>query len=75
MNYARFFVQISTSESASNETTSHKPVYVDDSNITALHRLLWNEQNNIGNFLAKNRYTTLPNIHKKKFLLKNFIKI
>jgi len=55
----QFFVQISTSESASNETTSHKPVYVDDSNITALHRLLWNEQSNIGNFLAKNRSAKL----------------
>ena len=54
-------MQISTSESASNETISHKPVYVDDSNITALHRLLWNEQDNIGNFLAKNRYKRFCN--------------
>ncbi|XP_076800619.1 neurofibromin-like isoform X2 [Clavelina lepadiformis] len=51
----QFFMQISTPECSSSENIVHNTSYMNDTNVAALHRLLWNDQEKIGKFLAKSR--------------------
>jgi len=48
-------MRISTPECSSIENVVHNTTYVNDTNVAALHRLLWNDQKKIGMFLAKSR--------------------
>nr|CAB3264303.1 neurofibromin [Phallusia mammillata] len=50
-----FFRQISTPECSSVDSVGHCTSFMNDTNVQALHRLLWNDQEKIGQYLAKSR--------------------
>ena len=50
----RFFIQIA-SDCESIEQTSHSISFISDANVNALHRLLWNHQEKIGEYLTSSR--------------------
>ncbi|XP_042885722.1 neurofibromin-like isoform X12 [Penaeus japonicus] len=50
----RFFIQIA-SDCESVEQTSHSISFISDANVHALHRLLWNHQEKIGEYLSSSR--------------------
>nr|CAH7739336.1 unnamed protein product [Callosobruchus chinensis] len=50
----RFFIQIA-SDCETVDQTSHPLSYISDSNVIALHRLLWNHQEKIGDYLSSSR--------------------
>nr|XP_002121778.4 neurofibromin [Ciona intestinalis] len=52
----QFFMQISTPECASVESSGQSTSFMNDTNVSALHRLLWNDQEKIGRYLAKSRW-------------------
>ncbi|KAK6622690.1 hypothetical protein RUM43_008532 [Polyplax serrata] len=50
----KFFVQIA-SDSESVDQGAHSMSFISDANILALHRLLWNHQEKIGDYLSSSR--------------------
>ncbi|XP_073994395.1 neurofibromin 1 isoform X2 [Rhodnius prolixus] len=50
----RFFIQIA-SDCETEDQTSHSMSFISDSNVLALHRLLWNHQERIGDYLSSSR--------------------
>ncbi|CAL4085022.1 unnamed protein product, partial [Meganyctiphanes norvegica] len=50
----RFFIQIA-SDCESVEQGSHSISFISDANVHALHRLLWNHQEKIGDYLSSSR--------------------
>ena len=50
----RFFIQIA-SDCESVEQASHSISFISDANVNALHRLLWNHQEKIGDYLSSSR--------------------
>ncbi|XP_015174332.1 PREDICTED: neurofibromin isoform X7 [Polistes dominula] len=50
----RFFIQIA-SDCETVDQTSHPMSFVSDANVLALHRLLWNHQERIGDYLSSSR--------------------
>nr|XP_039272479.1 neurofibromin-like [Styela clava] len=51
----QFFMKISSPESPSGEGVFHTMPLISDTNVAALHRLLWNNQEKIGEYLARSR--------------------
>lgn len=52
--YFRFFIQIA-SDCETVDQASHSMSFISDANILALHRLLWNHQEKIGDYLSSSR--------------------
>ncbi|XP_050557964.1 neurofibromin isoform X9 [Spodoptera frugiperda] len=50
----KFFIQIA-SDCESVDQTSHNLSFISDANVVALHRLLWNHQERIGDYLSCSR--------------------
>lgn len=50
----RFFIQIA-SDCETMDQTSHNMSFISDANVLALHRLLWNHQERIGDYLSSSR--------------------
>ncbi|KAK4871818.1 hypothetical protein RN001_015942 [Aquatica leii] len=50
----RFFIQIA-SDCETVDQTSHSMSFISDANVLALHRLLWNHQERIGDYLSSSR--------------------
>ncbi|KAK0170129.1 hypothetical protein PV328_010729 [Microctonus aethiopoides] len=50
----RFFIQIA-SDCETVDQTNHPMSFVSDANVLALHRLLWNHQERIGDYLSSSR--------------------
>ncbi|RVE54409.1 hypothetical protein evm_000894 [Chilo suppressalis] len=50
----KFFIQIA-SDCESVDQTSHNLSFISDANVVALHRLLWNHQEKIGDYLSCSR--------------------
>ena len=53
----KFFIQIASDCDADDQVQSHSMSFVSDANVVALHRLLWNHQEKIGDFLSSSRDT------------------
>lgn len=53
-SYYRFFIEIA-SDCETVDQTSHSMSFISDANILALHRLLWNHQEKIGDYLSSSR--------------------
>ena len=51
----RFFRQIASDCEVVDQTQSHSMSFISDANVLALHRLLWNHQERIGDYLSSNR--------------------
>ncbi|XP_072156372.1 neurofibromin isoform X3 [Bemisia tabaci] len=51
----RFFIQIASDCETEDQQSSHSMSFISDSNIVALHRLLWNHQERIGDYLSSSR--------------------
>lgn len=51
----RFFLDIA-SDSPPSDSINHSLSFISDGNVLALHRLLWNNQERIGQYLSSNRY-------------------
>jgi hypothetical protein len=54
--YFRFFTEIA-SDCDIPDTGNHSLSFINDANVLALHRLLWNNQEKIGDYLSSSRYT------------------
>lgn len=50
----RFFIQIA-SDCETVDQTAHSMSFISDANVLALHRLLWNHQEKIGDYLSSSR--------------------
>ncbi|XP_074869403.1 neurofibromin isoform X2 [Carettochelys insculpta] len=50
----RFFLDIA-SDCPASDTVNHSLSFISDGNVLALHRLLWNNQEKIGQYLSSNR--------------------
>ncbi|XP_069082756.1 neurofibromin isoform X3 [Pleurodeles waltl] len=50
----KFFLDIA-SDCPASETVNHSLSFISDGNVLALHRLLWNNQEKIGQYLSSNR--------------------
>ncbi|KAK7882743.1 hypothetical protein WMY93_028917 [Mugilogobius chulae] len=53
----RFFLDIA-SDSPPSDSVNHSLSFISDGNVLALHRLLWNNQERIGQYLSSNRFKT-----------------
>ena len=51
----RFFVQIASDCESIDHTQSHSMSFISDATVLALHRLLWNHQEKIGDYLSSSR--------------------
>ena len=54
MLFCRFFLDIA-SDSPPSDSVNHSLSFISDGNVLALHRLLWNNQERIGQYLSSNR--------------------
>lgn len=54
MLLCRFFIQIA-SDCETEDQGSHSMSFISDANVLALHRLLWNHQERIGDYLSSSR--------------------
>lgn len=54
MYLCRFFIQIA-SDCETVDQASHSMSFISDANVLALHRLLWNHQERIGDYLSSSR--------------------
>lgn len=54
LSFFRWVVQI-TSDLESMDQASHSMSFISDANVHALHRLLWNHQEKIGDYLSSSR--------------------
>lgn len=52
--HPRFFLDIA-SDSPPSDSVNHSLSFISDGNVLALHRLLWNNQERIGQYLSSNR--------------------
>lgn len=52
--FGRFFLDIA-SDSPPSDSVNHSLSFISDGNVLALHRLLWNNQERIGQYLSSNR--------------------
>ncbi|XP_071181509.1 neurofibromin-like isoform X6 [Mytilus edulis] len=59
----RFFTEIA-SDCDIPDTGNHSLSFINDANVLALHRLLWNNQEKIGDYLSSSRYTGEKRDHK-----------
>lgn len=50
----RFFMEI-VSDCETVDAGNHSLSFINDSNVLALHRLLWNNQEKIGDYLSSSR--------------------
>lgn len=55
--HQRFFLDIA-SDSPPSDSVNHSLSFISDGNVLALHRLLWNNQERIGQYLSSNRSDT-----------------
>lgn len=55
----RFFLDIA-SDCPASDTVNHSLSFISDGNVLALHRLLWNNQEKIGQYLSSNRWGCSP---------------
>ena len=53
--HSRFFTEIA-SDVDIPDTGNHSLSFINDANVLALHRLLWNNQEKIGDYLSSSRY-------------------
>lgn len=53
--FYRFFTEIA-SDGDIPDTGNHSLSFINDANVLALHRLLWNNQEKIGDYLSSSRY-------------------
>lgn len=53
----RFFIQIASDCESLDQGQSHSMSFISDANVLALHRLLWNHQERIGDYLSSSRDT------------------
>jgi neurofibromin 1 len=53
----RFFIQIASDCESADQGQSHSMSFISDANVLALHRLLWNHQERIGDYLSSSRDT------------------
>ncbi len=53
----RFFIEIA-SDCETLDTSNHSLSFISDANVLALHRLLWINQEKIGDYLSSSRYKT-----------------
>ncbi len=53
----RFFIQIASDCESLDQGQSHSMSFISDANVLALHRLLWNHQEKIGDYLSSSRDT------------------
>lgn len=53
----RFFIQIASDCESLDQGQSHSMSFISDANVFALHRLLWNHQERIGDYLSSSRDT------------------
>ncbi|EFX74727.1 hypothetical protein DAPPUDRAFT_307021 [Daphnia pulex] len=51
----RFFIQIASDFETAEQGSSHSMAFISDANVLALHRLLWNHQEKIGDYLSSSR--------------------
>ena len=51
----RFFIQIASDFETAEQSSSHSMAFISDANVLALHRLLWNHQEKIGDYLSSSR--------------------
>lgn len=51
----RFFIQIASDYETVDQQSSHTMSFISDANVLALHRLLWNHQAKIGDYLSSSR--------------------
>jgi len=51
----RFFIQIASDCESTDHAQSHSMSFISDANVLALHRLLWNHQEKIGDYLSSSR--------------------
>ena len=51
----RFFIQIASDCESIDHNQSHSMSFISDANVLALHRLLWNHQERIGDYLSSSR--------------------
>lgn len=51
----RFFIEIASDCETADQTSSHNLSFISDANVLALHRLLWNHQEKIGDYLSCSR--------------------
>ena len=51
----RFFIQIASDCESIDHAQSHSMSFISDANVLALHRLLWNHQERIGDYLSSSR--------------------
>lgn len=52
--FIRFFTEIA-SDGDIPDTGNHSLSFINDANVLALHRLLWNNQEKIGDYLSSSR--------------------
>ena len=70
----RFFLDIA-SDCPASDSVNHSLSFISDGNVLALHRLLWNNQEKIGQYLSSNRSDIcslpgpLPALSRVLFLL------
>lgn len=55
--FIRFFLDIA-SDCPASDSVNHSLSFISDGNVLALHRLLWNNQEKIGQYLSSNRCLT-----------------
>lgn len=55
LHFCRFFLDIA-SDCPTSDAVNHSLSFISDGNVLALHRLLWNNQEKIGQYLSSNRY-------------------
>ncbi|GAA6075638.1 neurofibromin isoform X1, partial [Tachysurus ichikawai] len=53
----RFFLDVA-SDCPASDSVNHSLSFISDGNVLALHRLLWNNQEKIGQYLSSNRCLT-----------------
>ncbi|XP_045770385.1 neurofibromin [Maniola jurtina] len=51
----KFFIEIASDCETADQTSSHNLSFISDANVLALHRLLWNHQEKIGDYLSCSR--------------------
>ena len=58
-SYYRFFTEIA-SDCETLDAGNHSLSFINDANVLALHRLLWNNQEKIGDYLSSSRCVLPP---------------
>lgn len=61
VSLCRFFLDIA-SDCPASDSVNHSLSFISDGNVLALHRLLWNNQEKIGQYLSSNRSDNLSSL-------------